>query len=299
MRNRSGDAIELSFHNQLYFLPKTIKQTLEFKEKYPQAVLVNGSTDIAVRQNKTSEFQPQIIDISAVKEIKQIITNDNDFQIGAGCNIENFKIFIHENFHEFSPITDHFASLQIRNIATLGGNICNASPIGDLIPLLIVLKAQVKTASSVNTRIINIENFITGYRSIDLHNNELVTEIIIPKKDNDSHYYSEKVSTRRDLDISTLSIAASIKLSSAGNVEDIMLVYGGLASTVKRAKLCEDFLKGKRFTLEMISEAIQLINNDFTPISDARSTTEYRIEAAGNLMLKLFYSVQLNNNNGF
>ncbi|NOU48561.1 MAG: xanthine dehydrogenase small subunit [Bacteroidales bacterium] len=289
--NRSTDAIELSHKHQLYLLPKTLKQALELRGKYPQATIVNGSTDIAVRQNKTSEFHHQILDISSVTEIKQIITTNNYFQIGAGCSIEDFKKFVQQNFHEFSPITDHFASLQIRNVATVGGNICNASPIGDLIPMLIVLKAQVKTASTVNSRMINIEDFITGYRSIDLHNKELVTDIIIPKRDNDSYYFSEKVSTRRDLDISTLSIATIIKLSKEGTVDDIILVYGGLAATVKRAKSCETFLLGKQFTLSTISETINLITNDFTPISDARSTTEYRLETAGNLLLKCYYSV--------
>jgi xanthine dehydrogenase small subunit len=290
--SHSMDAIELSHKEQLYLLPKTLKQALEFRDKFPEAIIVNGSTDIAVRQNKTSGFHHQILDISFVTEIKYIIKNEINFHIGAGSCLEDFKNFVHENFNAFSPVTDHFASLQIRNIATVGGNICNASPIGDLIPMLIVLKAQVKISSSANTRIINIEDLITGYRSIDLHNNELVTEIIIPKSEEVIHYFSEKVSTRRDLDISTLSIATGIKLSKEGTVDDIMLVYGGLAATVKRARSCEAFLLGKQFTLSTISEAIKLISNDFTPISDARSTIEYRLEAAGNLLLKCYYSVQ-------
>jgi len=292
--NRSTEAITLSHKNQLYFLPKTMQQALEFREKYPQAKLINGSTDIAVIQNKTSEFHHQILDISFVTEINQLKTQTNDFQIGAGCCLEEFKNFVHKNFIEFSPITDHFASLQIRNVATIGGNICNASPIGDLIPMLIALKAFVKTASLCNNRMIKIEDFITGYRSIDLHANELVTEIIIPKKDPGSLYFSEKVSTRRDLDISTLSIAANLKLSTSGIVEEIMLVYGGLASNVKRARSCETFLLGKEFTLSAISEVRQLIHHDFKPISDARSTTEYRLEAARNLLLKCYYSVKSN-----
>lgn len=289
--NRKQSAIELTNKNQLYLLPFSLIQALEFREKHPKAIIVNGSTDIAVRQNKTSEFHHQLLDISSVAELKQITSSSNSFHVGAGCSLEDFKHFIHKQFIEFSPIVDHFASLQIRHIATIGGNICNASPIGDLIPMLFAVKAQLKLVSSKNERIINIEEFITGYRSIDLNNNELLTEIIIPFKDENSFYFAEKVTTRRDLDISTLSIAAKMKLSPQGTIEDILLVFGGMAATVKRAKSCEEFLLGKQFTLQNITDAIYLLTYDFTPISDARSTSEYRIAVAGNLLLKCFYHI--------
>jgi xanthine dehydrogenase iron-sulfur cluster and FAD-binding subunit A len=178
-------------------------------------------------------------------------------------------------------------------VATIGGNICNASPIGDLIPMLFALNAQVKIVSSDNERIIYLEDFITGYRSINLNNNELTFEIIIPEKDNNSFYFAEKISTRRDLDISTLSIATKLKLSPQGIIEEIKLVYGGLAAKVKRAGSCEEFLIGKHFTSQNLIEASKLISNDFTPISDARSTSEYRLEVAGNLLLKCFYSIRV------
>jgi xanthine dehydrogenase small subunit len=291
--NESKDAIELTGKNQIYLIPFSLKQALNFRKIYPDAIIVNGSTDIAVRQNKTSEFHQQILDISFVNELKQIASQKNNFHIGAGCSLEDFKQFVHTQFFEFSPIVDHFASLQIRHVATIGGNICNASPIGDLIPMLFALNAQVKIVSSDNERIIYLEDFITGYRSINLNNNELTFEIIIPEKDNNSFYFAEKISTRRDLDISTLSIATKLKLSPQGIIEEIKLVYGGLAAKVKRAGSCEEFLIGKHFTSQNLIEASKLISNDFTPISDARSTSEYRLEVAGNLLLKCFYSIRV------
>ena len=289
--NQSKSQIILTSKEQVYFLPQSLEQSLKLKEEHPEAIVIHGATDIAVRQNKTSVYNPQILDISHVKEFKHFSNTIDSHIIGTGCSIEDLKSFIHQYFVEFDPILDHFASKQIRQSATIGGNICNASPIGDLIPMLIVLDASVKIENSLTSRMMKLEKFITGYRSIDLKYNELVTEIIIPKKQSDIFYFSEKVSTRRQLDISTLSIAAGFRVSNDKKIDDVKLIYGGLAATVKNAATVENFLVGKNFTIETMKEAAKLIQNDFKPISDVRSTTEYRLQVAGNLLLKCYHSV--------
>lgn len=288
--SENKEILELHNPDQQYFIPKTFKQALLVKNSHPDIIVINGATDLAVRQNKTYDFGKAILDLSAINELKEIKRTKQYYSIGAGVCIEYFKTFIHKYFREFSPILDHFASLQIRHQATVGGNICTASPIGDLIPVLSILKAEIQLQSENNKRLIPIENFITGYRSIDLNSNELVTDILIPVRDKSMLYFAEKVSTRRDVDISTLSLAASMKYKPDGKIEFIELIFGGLASTVKHALHAENYLKDKKFNISEFEKAMLEIRNDFYPISDARSTSSYRLSVAQNLLIKAYDS---------
>lgn len=290
--SEQSDSIELQNTEQQYFLPKTLKQAINIRSLNPDIIVLNGATDLAVRQNKTFVFEKKLLDLSAIQELKYIKSEDQFYSIGAGVSIENFKTFIHKYFHEFSPILDHFASMQIRHQATAGGNICTASPIGDLIPVFSVLRTEILVQSENKKRSLPLESFITGYRSIDLKSNELLTNIHIPIRDKSVLFFSEKISTRKDVDISTLSISASVKLTSHGMIDDIQLIYGGLSSTVKHAYHVENYLKGKEFNINVFKNAMNEITRDFEPISDARSTTTYRILVAKNLLLKAYDSFQ-------
>jgi xanthine dehydrogenase small subunit len=286
------DIIDIHNTEQQYFIPKTLQQALYLRNSFSDAILVNGASDLAVRQNKTFVFEKAFLDLSHITELKNIKQEKQHYSLGAGLSIEDFKTFIHKYFREFSPILDHFASLQIRHQASIGGNICTASPIGDLIPVLSVLQAEIQIQSENNKRLVPLENFITGYRSIDLKSNELVTNIIIPTRDKSILFFAEKISTRRDVDISSLSISASLKYNSFGMIDDIQLIFGGLASTVKHAVHAENYLRGKIFNINTFEKAMNEIEIDFDPISDARSTTSYRLSAAQNLLIKAYDSFQ-------
>ncbi|MDP2423855.1 MAG: xanthine dehydrogenase small subunit [Bacteroidales bacterium] len=284
-----GISLEIKTIDQIYLLPSTLTEAIEIRASNPQARIINGATDTAIRQNKTHEFLLALLDISGVDELKVIRRENNGFYIGAGLSIESFKAFSEKEMPFLLPMFDVFASWQIRNVASIGGNLATASPIGDFIPLFIALNARLELINHQGKRWVGMENFITGYRQNCLEKNELLLGIHIPYAGQGVVFKTEKVSTRRDLDISTLSIAMRLELDTHNKVQDIILAYGGMADRPKRARHVEKFMMGKTWSKGNIQEARALIENDFTPISDARSGSEYRMAAAKNLLLKMLW----------
>jgi xanthine dehydrogenase small subunit len=169
----------------------------------------------------------------------------------------------------------------------MGGNIGSASPIGDTLPLLIAMNASIKVCSAVAERMISMEDFITGYRQTAIRNDELITEILVPKTPAGVTLRSYKVSKRRDLDISTVLGAFSLK-TREGIVAGIKLAFGGMAATPMRAMKTEKYLEGKAWTRETIEEAMSMLAGEFTPLSDARAGAEFRKTVAANLLLKFY-----------
>lgn len=288
--NHSSPSLKIHTSEQIYLLPSTLEEAISLKKNYPETRIINGATDTAIKQNKTHEYLPCILDVSNIKCLKKIDEIDGFFRLGSGVTIEQFKKFSEKHYKPFQKITDVFASLQIRNAATIGGNLSTSSPIGDLIPLFYAVKAKLQITGSKGDRVVNIEDFITGYRKNCLQNDELLVSILLPFLEDDIFVFSEKVSTRRDLDIATLSLAARLKLSSGNRIDEIILAFGGMAETVKRAEKAENFLLGKLWSQANVETAMAFIKQDFTPLSDARSGKEYRCAVSKNLLLKLFLS---------
>lgn len=280
-------SLKIRTTTQNYFLPANMEDALLLKAENPKARVVNGATDTAIRQNKLHEYLPEILDVSAVEELRIIKKQEDGYYLGAGVNLQSFLAFAETNLPQLLPMLEVFASWQIRNVASIGGNLATASPIGDLIPLFMALKAKLELKSRTGSRWIEMEKFITGYRKNCLSIDELIKGIFIPFVAPGIVYKTEKISSRRDLDISTLSIAMRLKTNADNLVEEIILAYGGMADRPKRAVETEKFLMNKPWTRESIEQAKELIESDFTPISDARSGAEYRMLAAKNLLMKM------------
>lgn len=283
---RKQASITVSAKSQVYHLPETLQEALEIKESNPTVKVVNGATDTAIRQNKFHDYIEEILDLSSVSEVKLLSKQGNGFYIGAGVTIEALKTFAKKSIPTILPMLNVFASHQIRNVATIGGNLATASPIGDLIPLLMAHNARVELVSSSGSRWVDVQDFITGYRKNCLKSNELIKSIFIPKVSENITIKSEKVSTRHQLDISTVSLSARIEFE-VDAVKSIILAFGGMAEVPKRALKTEAFLHGKTLNRNIIEKAMEKIGDDFTPISDARASAEYRLVAAKNLLLKL------------
>jgi len=152
---------------------------------------------------------------------------------------------------------------------------------------MFALKAKFEIVSENGGRWVDAEDFIVGYRKNCLFPDELLMGIYIPKIDKDEVIKTEKVSNRHDLDISTVSLAVRLSVDSDNIVREIILAYGGMAEVIKRARNVEEYLIGKEWTREVVESAKDLINKDFTPISDARASKEYRQVVAGNILLRL------------
>ncbi len=180
-----------------------------------------------------------------------------------------------------------FAARQIRNRATLGGNLATASPVGDLAPVLLACNASVTLVSAEGERTLPLSEFFTGYRTTVQRPGELIRSVTVPKKTGQLEAVY-KVGKRGADDISTVAAAFSLKLS-AGVVVSARLAYGGVAATPLRAYEVETFLRGKPWNEHTASEAAVRLRSLFTPLSDLRGSAEYRRALVGNLFEKFFY----------
>ena len=283
--DKSPVIIQSSEHN--YYKPFTLQDALAFRKRFPSAIVVGGATDTALRQTKKRELLSDIIDISDVAALNYFVEEKNIYKIGSGLSLENMKLQTAEKLPALYKMLQVFGSLQIRNLATLGGNIGSASPIGDTLPLLIAYKAHIELQSESFVRTIPIEEFIKGYRLTDMHADELITAVHISKPGSNTLIRSYKVSKRKDLDISTVSGGFSIELEN-GICREIILAFGGMADTPKRASETEKFLFGKPWTRSNVEHAMKILVQEFLPWSDARAGAEYRNLAARNLLLKFY-----------
>ncbi len=282
-----GYELEIDASDQKYFLPANFNKALEIFQRHPQAVIVSGATDMAIKQNIWHQKFETIIDLSHIAEMQQIIPSGQGILVGAGVTIQQLITVAQEQLPHLIPLLEVFASWQIRNVATVGGNLANASPVGDLLPALIALQARLKLCTFTNERWVNIEEFITGYRKTCLEPGELIFEIFVPQCAENEFVRLEKVSNRKDVDISTVSLAMRLQLSPDNTVHNIVLAFGGMADRPKRARVTEKSFIGRKWSLEAVEYCMPYIDEDFNPISDARSSAEYRSTVAKNLLIKM------------
>ncbi|GBC61778.1 xanthine dehydrogenase small subunit [Desulfonema ishimotonii] len=281
----TGD-IALFSGGQKYFMPKRFSSALRIKKEYPKAILINGATDIALLQTKQHKILREIIDLSQIGELKKIEMKDDCLTIGAGATVEDIKEHPNDRFQALGNTATRFGAKQIRLRATVGGNIANASPVGDLIPVLMAYNAKIRYSSLDKETMTPIEDFITGYRKTILNAQEIIRAVEIPVPKENTIVASYKISRREHLDISSVNAAFRIRLNKKNEVEDIGLFYGGMASAIKRATKAERFLTGKKWTPENVRTASKIAAECFSPVSDARSSAEARQLMAANLLIK-------------
>lgn len=285
--NSSRESLILESPDQCYYKPFKLEDALHIRKEHPEAIIIHGATDLAVKQTKKREKFPTLLDLSDVEELKNFSENEDRVTLGAGLSLEQVRKLTRTKLPPLHSFLRFFGSLQIRNRATLGGNIASASPIGDTIPLLFAYKAILIATSLTTTRRIPIETFITGYHRNMLEEDEILTAVEIRVPPDGCRIGALKVSKRMELDISTVSCGYRLHLK-AGKTVEIILAFGGMAPVVKRAFKTEDFLIGKPWTHEVILEAMPHLADEFTPIGDARAGALYRKLVARNLLLKLY-----------
>ena len=275
---------------QQYFIPQTLEQFFDIHNQFPEAELINGSTDTSLRITKNKEQIKQIIDLSQINDLQNIIEDkdENVFKIGAGVTMEDLRQYIKNKLPALYKMLSVFGAKQIRNKATIGGNVATASPIGDIVMTLIAYNAKIIIRNAKNERVIPLNKFITGYRQTLLEKNEIVRTIIIPKPSENEIIKSYKISKRSHLDISTVSAAFNLQLSNDNKIQNIIIVYGGMAAMPMRATKTELFLKDKDWTNETIIKSQEILSNEFTPLSDARSGKVARTIMCKNLLMKFF-----------
>lgn len=257
-----------------YFKPETLKEASELLVKYGEgAHILNGGTDLVVRMRENHLAPEAVIDIKGIKELYNLsYDEEKGLSVGACVTLSEMahKKEVVENYAILADAAEVVGSGQIRNIATMAGNNCNASPLADTSTPLLALDAVVEVYGPEGTREISIHDFFVWVRKTSLKPGEIVTAIRIPAYKNMKAVF-HKGSRRKDVDLSTVC-------SSVVKVEDdIRIALGSVAPTPVRAKKAEAVAKGKELTDEVIQEVAKTAASEVSPIDDVRGTKEYRL----------------------
>ncbi len=271
--------------------PLTVADLAELYSANPDARLLAGGTDLALEVTQLHRTLPVMIHVGHITEMKAIEVGAKQIEIGAAAPLTDCYEALAHDYPDFGELLQRFASLQIRNQGTLGGNIDNASPIGDSPPLLIALGAQLVLRQGDRRRTLALEDYFIDYRVTARQSGEFIEKIIVPRPRAAQTLRAYKVSKRLDDDISAVCAAFALTLEN-GRVSQARVAFGGMAAIPKRAQACEQALQGNPFDPDVIERACTALADDFTPLTDFRASREYRLLVAQNLLRKCFHEAQ-------
>jgi len=270
-----------------FFAPRSLDQFAGLVAEYPAATILAGGTDIGLWVTKQHRSLDVVIYTGNVYGLNDLGIVDGCLDIGAAVSLTDAMALIFEHYPTLEELFVRFASPPIRNAGTLGGNIANGSPIGDSMPALMVLDTGLVLRAGENTRSIALSDFYPGYMQTALQPGEFLERIRIPLPAGGEHVRSYKVSKRFDQDISAVCGAYRLRLDG-DTVAEIKIAYGGMAAVPARAMQCEESLLGGKWNGDSIDKAMSALDRDFTPISDMRSSSEYRRQVCKNLLKRLY-----------
>jgi len=270
-----------------FVAPRTVDELVSALEAGPGSLLLAGGTDIGLWTTQQLRELPAIVYLGEITELRQIRETDEGLWIGAGVSLTRAWAALTRKHPALTEQAQRFASPPICNSGTLCGNIVTGSPIGDSLPPLMVLGAELELRCGARTRRVPLESFYRGYRSNDLGPGEFVVAVRLPHAAGGTWLASYKLAKRFDQDISAVSAAFAVRVGK-GQITSARLVFGGLAAVPARAMHAEQALLGQPWSPATIGAAIAALAHDFTPLTDMRASREYRLQAASNL-LRRFY----------
>ncbi|MGK3141349.1 xanthine dehydrogenase small subunit [Pantoea sp. C2G6] len=279
---------ELSGEGRRCFLPKTPSQLAEIYLAHPDAQLIAGGTDLSLQITQQHRRLPLLIALDQVAALKICSEFDDHYLLGAGASLQQISDFLATRIPGVSEMFQRFASLQIRLQGTLGGNIGNASPIGDASPMLLALNASLLLQCGEQQRSLPLDRFFTGYRQTALQPGEFIRAIRIDKVTVSPDFVAWKVSKRLDDDISAVFAAFNLHIEQ-GVITQARVAFGGMAATPRRAQQCEQALTGQPLDAVTVSRAAAALGEDFQPLSDFRASSDYRLKVARNLLRRFFH----------
>ena len=273
-----------------YFAPKYIQELKKILKNNIDSNFLSGGTDLSLLVTKERKDINSMIYMNSINELSYIKNNNKYIEVGASTPLIELESYIKKYYPDFTKILKRYGSVQIRNVATVAGNIATASPIGDCLPLLLSLNAQVVLQGIKKTKILFLDDFFTSYRKTKLKKGQFIHSIRIPLfKYNTFKAY--KVSKRFDDDISSVCAAFNLEIVK-NKFLSVRIAYGGMAATPKRAVNCEKILSNSLVTEELVNKAKKALEKDFKPISDMRASGLYRMEIAKNLLEKFCVEIK-------
>jgi len=285
LKKISKKHIHINQENNNFYIHNNLKGLLRDIKKVKKPKFVTGGTDIALDVTKRNNNLNNIFYLGLNKDLNFIKIKNNNLHIGSATPINKILPSLEKFYPSFAKMFLRYGSEQIRNVASIGGNLASASPIGDSSPVLIALDARIIIDGEYKREVF-LKDFFIGYRKTLLKDNEIIKEIIIPIKKN-SFLKCYKISKRIEDDISSIFMAISGSLNN-NFFDEMKIVCGGMAETPSMAFKTQNFLLNKEFTQKNINEAKKIILSDFKPLSDMRASAKYRSLISQNLLDRFY-----------
>jgi xanthine dehydrogenase small subunit len=274
-----------------FFKATTVTDACRFRAAHPHCTVVAGATDVGVIHNKRLREVTAALSVSGIGELLGVGMEPDALYAGAAATLTELEARSLVHIPELGRFLAWFGSPLIKNAGTIGGNLVNASPIGDTIPAMIALGAEVDIAGATHRRRLPIGEFYCGYRTTVLDSDELLTQVRIPIPVRGEIFKLYKVSRRKDLDISSFGAAIWLGRDTTGSITDVRIAYGGVGPMVMRMTRAEEVLRGATPTLDRFDEAARLAAEQVTPITDVRGSDAYRRALCRNILLRFWHEV--------
>ncbi|MFG6666337.1 xanthine dehydrogenase small subunit [Halomonas sp. HNIBRBA4712] len=274
--------------------PEALSELVELRRRFPDARLVAGATDLWLETTQQLAELDQLIDVTRVAELRALDEGSYQQQtgwwVGAAVTYTELEPLLARHFPAFAHLLERLGSRQIRNRGTLGGNIANASPIGDTPPVLMALGARIELAGPAGVRTLALDEFFIDYKKTALERDEVLSRVFIPAPVEGATLRVWKLSKRREDDISAV-LGAFHYVIREDVLTQVRLGFGGMAAVSKRATRAEAALEGQPISKASFQAAQRALAEDFTPMSDVRGSRHYREQAAANLLERLYLTL--------
>ena len=272
-----------------YYNASTVKEAVELLGAHPDARIISGGSDVLIKIREGKLAGTSLVCIRDIEEIKGVrLAENGDIYIGAGTtfsHITNDPI-IQEHIAVLGEAVDQVGGPQVRNIGTIGGNICNGAVSADSAPTVFSLNARLHLVSSEGERVVPVHEFYLGPGRVALKKDEILTHVIIPKAEYDGykgHYV--KYSMRNAMDIATISCSVVSKADLDANIlEDVRITFGVAAPVTNRCKNAELALKGMEINDTLYEKAAELVREEINPRDSWRASKAFRLQIGGEIV---------------
>jgi xanthine dehydrogenase small subunit len=272
---------------QDWLAPRTADELAALLVAHPDARIVAGATDVGLWVTKQHRALGTVIFLGDVADLRHVTETDAGLTIGAGARYSDAREALTRLHPDLGELVRRIAGVQVRNTGTIGGNIANGSPIGDMPPALIALGTTVTLRKGDTRRTIALEDFFIAYGKQDRAPGEFVESLFVPRPGPDTLIRIVKLSKRFDSDISAVCGAIALDIVD-GIVTNARIAFGGMAATPKRAANAEAVLTGQPWSEATIEAAATAIADDYAPLDDLRGSAQYRLTVAANLLRRLW-----------
>ena len=289
--DRDSETVELNDGEKRYMAPRSMHDLCELMAEFPSATLIAGGTDLLPELNQSLTRSETMISTAGILELLRVEDLGPIISVGASVNLTDCSRVLLSEYPELEELFSRFGSRQIRNQGTLGGHVAHGSPVGDLLPFLIVVGAELVLRGESGARKMTVQEFLQGGKHIALGVEEFIERILIPKANPDYQLRVYKISKRLHDDVS-ISCAAFYVQIEDDVVRALRISFGGLDDSPRRAPACERALRDEVWCQKNIERAMRALAEDFVPISDFRASAEYRMQVSRNLLQRMFLESQ-------